>query len=98
MDRGWSSGRLTRLTFANLNLHLFRLAIQALDVLGPWQHPDAASCLVAIALARAQSTGEFDSPRIDEAFRLIEGAVLLGPAEKACLKEAETARIRAGSC
>lgn len=70
------------------------LAIQALDVLGPWQHPDAASCLITIALARSQSTGECSSRQIDEAFRLIEDAVLLGPAEKARLKEAETVRIQ----
>jgi len=63
-------------------------ASQALEVLGPWQHPDAASCLITIALAR-----ECGSDRIDEAFRLIEGAVLLGPAAKARMKEAETARI-----
>jgi hypothetical protein len=63
-------------------------------VLGPWQHPDAASCLITLALARSQSTGEFSSAGIDKAFRLIEGAVLLGPAEKARMKEAETARIQ----
>ncbi|HEV3201919.1 MAG TPA: site-2 protease family protein [Bryobacteraceae bacterium] len=69
------------------------LAIQAADVLGPWQHPDAASCLITLALARSQSTGECDSALIGEAFRLLESAVLLSPAEKARLKEAEAARI-----
>jgi len=71
-------------------------ATQALDVLGPWQHPDAASCLITIALAQAQASGEGDSARIDEGFRLIDGAPLLLPAQKARWKEAETARIRAG--
>jgi tetratricopeptide (TPR) repeat protein len=70
------------------------LAMKAADVLGPWQHPDAASCLITIALARSQSAGEGSSVLIDEAFRFIEGDALLGPAEKARLKECETARIR----
>jgi tetratricopeptide (TPR) repeat protein len=70
------------------------LATQAADVLGPWQHPDAASCLITIALARSQSAGEGSSALIDEAFRLMEGAALLGPVEKARIRECETARIR----
>ena len=70
------------------------LALQAAEVLGPWQHPDAASCLITFALARSQSTGESSTASIDEAFRLIDIAGLLDPAEKARLKEAETARIQ----
>jgi tetratricopeptide (TPR) repeat protein len=70
-------------------------ATQALGVLGPWQHPDAASCLITIAFKHAEPNGEGDSARIDEAFRLIDSAPLLLPAQKARLKEAETARIRA---
>lgn len=73
------------------------LALRALDVLGSWQHPDAASCLITIALARPQSAGQSSSELIDQAFRLIEGAALLGPAEKARLKESQTARIRQSS-
>jgi hypothetical protein len=69
-------------------------ACPAADVLGPWQHPDAASCLITIALARSQSGGEGSSALIDEAFRLMEGAALLGPVEKARMRECETARIR----
>jgi hypothetical protein len=49
---------------------------------------------VTLGLAQAQSTGEADSDRIAEAFRLIETAPLLGLAEKARRKEAETLRIR----
>jgi tetratricopeptide (TPR) repeat protein/Zn-dependent protease len=70
------------------------LARGAADLLGAWQHPDAASCLVTLALAHMQATGEVDSDRIAEAFHRIENAPLLGPAEKARRKDAETARIR----
>jgi tetratricopeptide (TPR) repeat protein len=70
------------------------LAAQASDVLGPWQHPDAASCLITIALARSSSASDGSSALIDEAFRLIDGAALLGPVEKARMRECETARIR----
>jgi tetratricopeptide (TPR) repeat protein len=70
------------------------LAREAAELLGAWQHPDGASCLVTLGLAQAQSTGEADSDRIAEAFRLIETAPLLGLAEKARRKEAETLRIR----
>jgi tetratricopeptide (TPR) repeat protein len=73
------------------------LATQAAEVLGPSQHPDAASCLVILALAQAHSAGVCDSAMIGEAFRLIEAAPLLGPAEKARLKKAETAKIQQSS-
>ncbi len=53
------------------------LAIQAFDVLGPHEHPDAAVCLVTLAVVRS------DESRITEALRLIDHAPLLGPAEKA---------------
>ena len=65
----------------------------AAELLGAWQHPDAASCLITLAVVQAQSTGEASTYRIAEAFRLIDAAVLLAPAEKARLKEAVTARI-----
>jgi hypothetical protein len=68
--------------------------MQAADVLRPWQHPDAASCLITIALVRAQATGESTSAEFDQAFRLIETTVLLSPVEKERLREAETARIQ----
>ncbi len=64
------------------------LAKQAAAVLGPWQHPDAASCIITLALAQGQPA------MIDEAFRLIDAAPLLGPVEKTRLKNAETARIQ----
>jgi tetratricopeptide (TPR) repeat protein len=69
------------------------LARQAADLLAAWQHPDAASCLITLALAQSQSTGDSASALLDQAFRLIETAALLTPVEKARLKEAETARI-----
>jgi tetratricopeptide (TPR) repeat protein len=69
------------------------LAKGAYELLAAWQHPDAADCLVTLALARAQSSGEASADRIAEAFRLIDTAALLAPAEKARLKEAETVRI-----
>jgi tetratricopeptide (TPR) repeat protein len=69
------------------------LAGGAAELLGAWQHPDAASCLITLAVVQAQSTGEASTYRIAEAFRLIDAAVLLAPAEKARLKEAVTARI-----
>jgi tetratricopeptide (TPR) repeat protein len=65
------------------------LALEAADVLGPWQHPDAASCLITVALARSRSGDESASSRIEEAFRLIDKDVLLPGAEKARLREAE---------
>ena len=70
------------------------LARGAADLLGAWQHPDAAGCLVTLALAHMQATGEVDSDRIADAFHLIENAALLNPAEKARRKDAEIARIR----
>lgn len=69
------------------------LAKGAYELLAAWQHPDAADCLVTLALARAQSSDEASADRIAEAFRLIDTAALLAPAEKARLKEAETVRI-----
>jgi len=69
------------------------LATQARDVLGPWQHPDAASCLITLALARWQSTGELDAARTDEAFHLIESAPLLGSAEKQRLRQGLESRL-----
>jgi tetratricopeptide (TPR) repeat protein/Zn-dependent protease len=69
-------------------------AREAAELLGAWQHPDAASCLITLGLVKLQSTGEPDVDRIAEGFRLIETAPLLTPAEKARRKEAEIARIR----
>jgi len=65
----------------------------AYELLAAWQHPDAADCLVTLALARAQSSGEASADGIAEAFRLIDTAPLLAPAEKARLKETEMSRI-----
>ena len=70
------------------------LARGACDLLRAWQHPDAADCLVTLALLHAASTGEADASRIAEAFGLIDTAVLLPRAGKARLKEIETARIQ----
>jgi hypothetical protein len=69
------------------------LALQAADVLGSWQHPDAAGCLITVALARLQADGEHASDLIRNAFREIEDAALLSPAEKSRMREAETARV-----
>lgn len=70
------------------------LARQAAPLLAAWRHPGASSCLITLALAQSQFPGECDADRLAEAFRLIETAPLLSPAEKARLKEAGTARIR----
>jgi tetratricopeptide (TPR) repeat protein len=70
------------------------LALQAADILGPWQHPDSADCLITVALARLQSGTEFPSDSIREALRRIEEAMLLSPAEKARRRDAEAARLQ----
>jgi hypothetical protein len=54
------------------------LALQAADVLGPSQHPDAGSCLITIGLARAWATGEATAALLDEGFRLIDTASCWG--------------------
>ncbi len=65
------------------------LARQAAAVLAEWGHPGAGACRITLALAtRERSPGAFE-----EAFRLIESAPLLSPAEKARRLEAERARI-----
>jgi Zn-dependent protease/tetratricopeptide (TPR) repeat protein len=69
------------------------LALHAADVLGPLHHPLVASCLITLALVRAQSDSQQSAAMIAEAYRLIDALALLGPAEKARLKDAETARI-----
>jgi tetratricopeptide (TPR) repeat protein len=69
------------------------LAVRAADVLGPWQHPYTASCLVTLALARSESAGGFASAGIGEAIRLLDAAPLLTAAEKARLKAAQLGRI-----
>ena len=69
------------------------LALQAANVLGPWRHPDAASCLITAALARALSTGENNSLLVDEGLRLIDAAKFLSPAAKARLTETQTVRL-----
>lgn len=68
------------------------LALEAGDVLGPWQHPAAASCLITLALARSRSGDESASSRMEEAFRVIDRDVLLPRAEKARLRAAEESR------
>jgi tetratricopeptide (TPR) repeat protein len=70
------------------------LASKAAEVLGPRQHPDAATCVITVALARMQSAGEHDSRHFTAALELIDVSLLLRPAEKARLKEAEAARFR----
>ena len=58
------------------------VALQAADVLGPMKHPDAATCLVTIALARSRGNGEKTDDMLVAAFREIDEAILLCPAEK----------------
>jgi len=69
------------------------LAEAAADVLGPAAHPDTASCLITLALAREQTTGDRYGPVFAEALRLIDTASLLTAAEKARYRAAASARI-----
>jgi tetratricopeptide (TPR) repeat protein/Zn-dependent protease len=69
------------------------LAVRAADVLGPWHHPDAANCLITLALARPEPSGEIASAAVAEAIRLIDAAPLLTATEKERLKAAQTARL-----
>jgi tetratricopeptide (TPR) repeat protein len=65
------------------------LARRAADVLGPWGHPDAASCWITAALAgRERSRAVFA-----DAVAWIERHPLLGAAEKARRMAFEKARI-----
>jgi tetratricopeptide (TPR) repeat protein len=70
------------------------LAGNAAEVLGPRLHPNAASCVITIALARSQSAGMQDSRHFTAGLELIDASVLLRPAEKARLKAIESARFR----
>jgi len=65
------------------------LARQAATVLAAWGHPDAAACLITLALATRQRHRAV----FDEALRLIESHPLLSAAEKARRLEAERARL-----
>jgi tetratricopeptide (TPR) repeat protein len=69
------------------------LAQAAVAVLGAWQHPDAASCLVTLALTQEPSADEPQADRFAEALRLIDSAALLTPAERVRFKEALATRI-----
>ena len=64
------------------------LAIKSAEVLGPMRHPDVAGCVITLALAR-EATAEV----VAEARALIEGSLLLGPAQKARMLEAEMTRL-----
>lgn len=66
------------------------LAQRAGEALGPWQHPDAASCL--ITLARWQAARQWTPAQVAKALRLIETAPLLSPAGKARFLGAEARR------
>src|SRR5262249_2552635 len=70
------------------------LAGTAAEILGPSNHPDAAGCVITIALARMQSAGEQDSRFLGAGLELIDASLLLGPAEKARRKAAETERFQ----
>lgn len=70
------------------------LAASAAEVLGPRQHPSAASCAVTVALAGSVTMPGEQQHRVAAGMGLIDAAALLGPAEKARLKESELARVR----
>jgi tetratricopeptide (TPR) repeat protein len=74
--------------FAEAESHAHRAA----DLLGPLSHVEAAGCLVTLALAHRELTGEWESAMIEEARRLIEGALLLTPAERQRVVESEMGR------
>ena len=69
------------------------LARKAAEVLGPISHPEAARCLITIALARWRSAREWTPDRIVEARRLIETDPLLTPTAKTRALAAEAARL-----
>ncbi len=69
------------------------MALQANDVLAPAQHPDAASCLLTLALAGSGSVGHSREYLIDAAYRHVESAMLLSSAERARRRAEIDARI-----
>lgn len=69
------------------------LARKAAEVLGPWQHFEAAGCLVTLALARWRAIGEWTPAFMDEPRRLIQADPLLSAAAKTRILEALAARV-----
>lgn len=69
------------------------MARQAADVLRPWQHCEAASCLITLAIAQWHNTGGSTRPLVDEALRVIESDPLLSLAAKSRLRERQGARL-----
>jgi hypothetical protein len=70
------------------------LARKALELLQPWQHPEAAGCRLTRALAVWRRARFWDHECVAEARVLIETAPLLPPAAKARLLQAEAARLQ----
>jgi tetratricopeptide (TPR) repeat protein len=70
------------------------LAAGAAEVLGPLRHPAAAGCVITVALARSQAGAGWDRSFFRAGLELIESAALIGAAEKARLRRAESARLR----
>ncbi|HXK04398.1 MAG TPA: hypothetical protein VMS37_18490, partial [Verrucomicrobiae bacterium] len=58
-----------------------RLSQNALEVLGPMQHPEAAVCRLTAALAESLEPAEV-AAALDEGRRLVEGTVLLTRVER----------------
>ena len=69
------------------------LAQQAAEVLVLWQHPQAADCLITLALARWKNTGAWTPSCVVESVRLIQADPLLWPADKTRFFEAEADRL-----
>jgi tetratricopeptide (TPR) repeat protein len=70
------------------------LARRAADVLGPWQHCEAANCLLTLALAQWHAEGEWSPEYVDKAWQLIELDSLLHRAGKRRLLAAQSARLK----
>jgi tetratricopeptide (TPR) repeat protein len=70
------------------------LAATAAEVLGPRQHPDAASCAITCALASRPTMPGEQEHRVAAGMWLIDTAVLVSAAERARLREVEMARVR----
>ena len=68
-------------------------ARRAAEVLQPWQHFEAAPCLVTLALAEWRSGGEWNSDRIAEARRIIDTDALLRASAKQHLVESQAIRM-----
>ncbi len=69
------------------------LARRAAEVLGPWQHFEAAGCLVTLALAQWRITSEWAPDSLDEAHRVIQADPLLSPAAKKRILDSHAARV-----